>query len=202
MTMPRLSIVTPTQGRPTLERLLRSGVDQLADGDEWLVVVDTAGMNVDAYQAIASRVSIFPRCRTLPHDAGGHDFGHSQLNYGIEQATGDWLAFNDDDDVFLPEACATIRAVVAELPSPRPLLFRFITAWGETLWGHGDRAQGIVREGGVGGHCLVTPRLPVEQVGRFGSRYAGDFDMIQDTITRWGQQVGWVDAVISQARPR
>jgi glycosyltransferase involved in cell wall biosynthesis len=199
---PTLSIVTPTQGRPTLERMIASGRDQLLPGDEWLVVVDRHELGIADQRAIARRIVPYVfRVHSLSHDAGRHDFGHSQINHGMAHASGNWLVHLDDDDVFTPGALAAIRAAIVALPAPCPLLFRFVTPWGQTLWQPQDRDRGTVREGAIGGHCLVHPNAP-GKIGQFTPRYEGDYDAIRETIDLWGGRVAWVDAVIARCRPK
>jgi glycosyltransferase involved in cell wall biosynthesis len=195
---PTLSIVTPTQGRATLERMIASGRDQLLPGDEWLIVVDSFEWH---YTLLQWGTGGDPAIRLLSHDAGKHDFGHSQINYGMAEARGDWLVHMDDDDVFMPGALAAIRAAIVALPVPCPLLFRFIAPWGQTLWQPQDRDRGTVREGAIGGHCLVHPNAP-GKIGQFTPRYEGDYDAIRETIDLWGGRVEWVDAVIARCRPK
>jgi glycosyltransferase involved in cell wall biosynthesis len=199
---PTLSIVSPTQGRAMLERMLDSGVDQLRHGDEWLIVVDRHDMSIADQRAIARRIVPYVyQVRILSHDAGRHDFGHSQINHGMAQASGDWLVHMDDDDVFTPGALAAIRAAIVALPAPCPLLFRFVTPWGQTLWQPQDRDRGTVREGAIGGHCLVHPNVS-QRIPTFTSRYEGDFDAIRQCIDLWDGRVEWVDAVIARCRPK
>lgn len=136
-----------------------------------------------------------PPYRFLPHDAGHHCWGHCQINYGITQALGDYLVFNDDDDVFTPEALHIIRARIQEQPSPRPLMFKFFAArLGRTL---PERYE--VVESAIGGHCLVTPNIP-GRLGQWGERYGGDFDWIVSTLEHWPEGPTWYDDVIASAR--
>lgn len=189
----RLSILVPTHDGDGLRRLLPSVAPQLGDGDEVLIIGDTH----DAPLAwLASEIeALGPPYRFLPFDAGHHCWGHCQLNYGITQATGDYLVFNDDDDVFTPEALHMIRARIAELPAPRPLMFKFRAArLGRTL---PERYEVI--ESAIGGHCFVPPNIP-GRLGQWGERYGGDFDWIVSTLAHWPEGPAWYDDVIADAR--
>lgn len=196
---PTLSIVSPTQGRPTLERMLDSGVGQLRHGDEWLVVVDRHELGIADQRAIAQRIVPYVyQVHSLSHDAGRHDFGHSQINHGMALASCDWLVHMDDDDVFIGGALDTIRRTIASLNGPRPLLFRFESHFPRRplIW----QRAGQLAPGTVGGHCLVHPNI-AGAIGRFTGRYEGDYDAIRETIDLWGGRVEWVDAVIARCRP-
>lgn len=198
---PPLSIVTPTQGRPTLERMIASGRDQLLPGDEWLIVIDAHEMTTEAVHAVARRIgAACPGCRALSFDAGRHSFGHDQLNDGIEEARGDWLVFQDDDDVFTPGALDRIREAIASLPVPGPLLFRFEAYFGNRpiVW----QRRGVIAPGTIGGHCLVVPNDP-QRLGEFGPEHAGDFAFVRRTLDRWAPlEPVWVDAIITIQRPK
>lgn len=204
---PTISIVTPTQGRPTLERMIASGYGQLRQGDEWVIVIDSFAIPDSAYAGILDLVGRFvmgasasgPLLRVVGCDAGRHDHGHSQINHGMAKARGDWLVHMDDDDVFTPYALDAIRATIATLPGPCPLLFRFEAHFGRRplIW----QRAGQLAPGTVGGHGLVHPNI-AGAIGRFTARYEGDYDCIRETIDLWGGRVEWVDAVIARCRPK
>jgi hypothetical protein len=199
MSAPTLSIVTPTQGRPTLERMLDSGVGQLAPGDQWLVVVDRHEMADIEEHRIAQRLHRYgPQVCGLTHDAGRHSWGHDQANHGMARATGNWLVFQDDDDGFAPGALDAIRHAIAE-HGPAPLLFRFEAYFGDRplVW----QRKGVIAPGMIGGHCLVVPNDPA-RLGRWEPHHAGDFDFVYGTLAKWRPvEPVWIDTVISIQRP-
>lgn len=184
----RLSILIPTHDGDGLERLFTSIAPQLHDGDEVLVIGDThSAPLLEVEQLVLGR-----GYRFLAHDAGHHCWGHCQLNAGIAHARGDYLVFNDDDDVFTPDAFDAIRRAIGQQPAPRPLIFKFhATRLGRTL---PERYE--VVESAIGGHCLVTPNIP-GTYGVWGERYGGDFDWIVSTLAHWLQGPAWYDDVIA-----
>lgn len=203
---PTFSFLIPThrEDRP-LWRCLDSLLPQLDRDDEVIVIGDThdgplpkVEKLVRGYDAMAP-VGHF---RYLELDAGAHDWGHSQLNYGLERATGQWLHCNDDDDIYAPGAVAIMREA-ARTSGGRPLLFRFQSYHfgGQVYWFE----RGRLERNYVGGHCLVTPNV-AGKVGRWTPSYQGDFDYIAATIVL---HVGWVDPnypiwreeIIAIARP-
>lgn len=189
----RLSIIVPTPDGDGLHRLLASIQPQIAADDDVLIVGDTHDAPLTW---LASEIeALGPPFRFLPYDAGHHCWGHCQINYGITQASGDYLVFIDDDDVFTPEALHVMRARIAEQPQPRPLMFRFhCTRLGRTL-----PERYAVEESAIGGHCLVTPNI-AGTIGRWGERYGGDFDFIVSTLALWPAGPAWYDDVIADAR--
>lgn len=95
--MSLVSVVIPTLGRPRpLLRALRSVLDQTHRLIEVIVVIDRPDDNTDAIlQAIDDprlRVVVNPR----PLNAA------AARNLGIDHAQGEWVAFLDDDDEWLP----------------------------------------------------------------------------------------------------
>lgn len=203
--LPGITVITPTQGRATLPRLLESVV---ANGlganplDEHLVVIDAHGMaDTEAARIEALVGSYGPAWRAIRHDAGGHTWGHCEGNVGIEAARGsNYLTFNDDDDVYAPGAFDAIRRAIADdaaAAEPHVHIFRFMPPWRSPL----PEGRTVAR-GRIGGHCLVVPNLP-GKVGRLGKEYEGDFDLIEDTLARWGGSDAAVfhDAIIAITRP-
>lgn len=203
--LPGLTVVTPTQGRPTLERLLDSvRANGLGDNpaDEHLVVIDAHGMADAEADAVAARVRAYgPAWRPIRHDAGGHTWGHCEGNVGIEAARlGNYITFNDDDDIYAEGAFAAIRgAIAADMANggPRPHIYRFMTPWRYPL----PNGQ-IVARAQISGQCLVVPNVG-GKVGRLGHQYDGDYDLIEATLSLWGgtDTAGFHEEIIAIARP-
>lgn len=193
---PTFSFVVPThrEDRP-LKRCLDSIVRQLGSEDEVIVVGDTTDGSLFGVEMLVS--SYDQRFRYLSHSPGFHDYGHSQLNYGIERARGDYLHCNDDDDVWAPGSVAIMRSTAQAWPE-RPLLFRFISYVGVVYW----HTRGLFVRNHIGGHCLVAPNIP-GKVGKWGSAYNGDFDYLESTIELHGgiENAVWCDQIVVIARP-
>lgn len=116
-----LTIVIPSQGRATLKRCLESMWSPYHDGyrAEVIVVADThSPLRMDV-KALATYYGV----TYLEHDAGRHDWGYPQLQYGYERAQGDYILNLGDDDVYEPRAFEMIRHAIAEV-GEGPLLFR------------------------------------------------------------------------------
>jgi len=191
MARDRLSIIVPTPDGDGLDALHASLAGQLQPGDELIIVGDThdgALPHVAAWCAAHG-------AQYLAHDAGHHCWGHCQINHGMRHALGDYLVFNDDDDVFAPQALTAIRRAIAQQAAPRVLLFKFYAArLGRTL-----PERYAVEESAIGGHCIVPPNDGA-RLGQWGCRYGGDFDFIQTTLAHWPDGPAWFDDVIALAR--
>jgi glycosyltransferase involved in cell wall biosynthesis len=93
-----VSVVIPTRNRPELVlRAIASVAGQTYRNLEIIVVIDGPDSQTEA----ALRTFPDPRLRVLalPESLGGSD----ARNAGIAAADGEWIAFLDDDDEWLPE---------------------------------------------------------------------------------------------------
>src|SRR5262245_246858 len=96
--MPHVSIIVPTQDRP---QMLKEAVDS-ALGQTWQDVEIIIVLN----GASPAAIEVANGCRADPRVAVV-DMARGTLaaarNLGIERARGEWMAFLDDDDLWLPE---------------------------------------------------------------------------------------------------
>lgn len=209
---PLLSVIVPTVGRPSLERTLRSLLQQQC----WLrweaVLVGDAhapsgGPGTWAHQLPFARelARTHPRFVYTEHDGGAHAWGHPQRTHGATAARGRYLWWLGDDDVALPGAFHAIQeAILQRNPEPdadpRVFLFRWIAPWKSVLW----HTAGYLGDepGHIDAECIVCPNDP-DKLGTWTNRYQGDFDFIWETVHRWGgpERVIWQPEVIAQAQP-
>ena len=192
--IPSLSIIVPTHDGDGLERLAGS-IDHQIDRriDEVIIVGDTCDRELPHVQELCSRHGY----KYVSHNTGHHCWGHCQINRGIEIATGDYLVFNDDEDVFTDDAFDKIRMAISECnEAPRPFMFKFfISRYNATLW-----RRRAVEGAGVGGHQFVVPNIK-EKLGKWGQQYDGDFSFIVDTLALWPpDSVVWREELITLAR--
>jgi glycosyltransferase involved in cell wall biosynthesis len=95
--MPLVSVVIPTLNRPILVlRALASVFNQTHPDLEVIVVVDGPDADTDA----ALRTVADPRLKVIHNPRSLTAAG--ARNAGADQATGEWIAFLDDDDEWLP----------------------------------------------------------------------------------------------------
>ena len=181
-----LTVITPTIGRASLRGTLASIAPQLRAGDEHLVIGD--GPQPDAAAVCSEFGASYcdgPASRT---------YGTLQRDYGIGLARGDYVAFCDDDDVFVPGALDVVRAAIAEHPGV-PLIFRMDTPFLGVLW-----ADREVREGNVGTPMIVTPRCPAMPRWNDGwPAYTADYRFIKRVTD--AASVVWREEVICIVRP-
>jgi hypothetical protein len=162
--------------------------------DECLVMGDTRLGPLPESESIVSEFD--ERFRYIPVPPTFCSFGHNEINAGLDLARGAYIIGNDDDDIGTPTALEDIRTTIAVQPHPRPMLFRFMAHWRDLVW----YQEGVLVEGGIGGHCLVQPNVP-GKVARLTPRYCGDFDWVVRAVELYGGDVAWVDRCIAWARP-
>lgn len=148
------SVLVPTIGkRLSLSRALDSITSQLVPGDELLLRVDDS-----------------------------HDAGATPRNLMMPRASGSWLLFMDDDDIYLPGALATVRKVL-EKSRRVPHVFRMRRGapFNDVVPADGVRT---LRVGQVSTQCIIVPNDP-ERLGEWGRRYANDWDFVFSTISKY-----------------
>ena len=186
----RLSIIVPTHDGEGLDTLFASLDGQLRPHDQVLVIGDTC----DGELPEVERQVVQAGHTFYAHNAGHHCYGHCQINAGLAHATGDYLLFIDDDDCYPAGALDTVRRAIAAQVAPRPLIFQFWSRrHGRTL-----PPSHQIRESAIGGHAIVVPNIP-DKLGRWGERYAGDYDWIVSTLQHWPDGPVWIDEVIACA---
>ena len=111
--LPLVSIIIRSMDRRTLDEALDSLALQTYPHLEVLVVNAKGGAHRD----------LGPQCGPHPLrliNAGGTPLRRSQAaNAGLDAAQGELLGFLDDDDLLLPEHCATLVAALSQTPALR-----------------------------------------------------------------------------------
>ena len=111
---PRVSVVIPTRNRPELvRRAARSALAQTYKNLEIVVVVD--GSDPETVDALVNLGESSVRIHHLAHSVGAAE----ARNEGVRVASGEWIAFLDDDDEWLPTKLE--KQVTAAVQSGNPL---------------------------------------------------------------------------------
>jgi hypothetical protein len=203
-TVPDLSIIVPTVGRPSLARTLRSLTSQPPGELTWeaVLVGDTHAGTWSEQLPFARRLAqTDSRFVYTEWDGGEHAWGHPQRNIGSGYARGRYLAWLGDDDLYVRGAFDAIhRALDGYEHDPRVFLFRWIAPWKQVLW----HTAGYLGDepGHIDAECIVCPN-DWTKLGTWTSRYQGDWDMIRSTVNNFGglERVIWQPEVIAQAQP-
>jgi glycosyltransferase involved in cell wall biosynthesis len=96
--LPLVSVVIPTRNRPALvRRAVESALCQTYSHLEIIVIID--GPDHSTVQALSVLGDERLRVLELAESVGGGE----ARNAGVREATGEWIAFLDDDDEWLPE---------------------------------------------------------------------------------------------------
>lgn len=151
-----ISFIVPSIGRACLRRTLDS--IECWPGDEILVVGNMGDID-DA------------RVRFLPC-APGKDWGHTERNHAKLEASGQYIANIDDDDVYLPGTRALMADAIEKTPN-QPVLFRMQYPNMVILWD-----QPILTMGNVGTPMMLLPNVR-ERFGHWGAFHGGDFHFLK-----------------------
>jgi len=120
----KFSVVIPTRNRPELfGAALASVLAQAGAALQVIVVNDgTEPASLPAYRAIWDAAGDRLQVIHLPVSPRGHGHSHA-LNMGAAVATGDYLAFLDDDDLWTdPGYLARLAAMIEAEPQPIDLI--------------------------------------------------------------------------------
>ncbi len=188
-----LTVAIPTLGRPTLARTLFSFLDQLADGDEVIIVADPKGDSEYArfvYELGTKRNGVNWQFLIQPGDG----WGQPQRNRALVSATdGNHVWCLADDDVATPVALTAIRELVGSA-GPR--------SWGIFRAGRGSDGPWVwqdmvVRVGNLDADCIVAP---ADIESRWGDGYEGDHLFAQQLRVELGEPA-WHSSVIAVTMP-
>jgi glycosyltransferase involved in cell wall biosynthesis len=117
MNIPLVSAIIPTRNRPDLVlRAVKSALAQTYPAVEVVVVID--GLDLLSQSALESLSD--PRLKVIPleQSVGGAE----ARNVGVQRAEGEWAAFLDDDDEWMPEKIERQIAMASHSVAEFPLL--------------------------------------------------------------------------------
>lgn len=188
--MKTLGIVISTPGRRSLARTLGSILYQHAGIEEVLVVGD--GHNQPTKELVQ-----FYADRGLPAryqaTVKTRDWGHTQVNYGLRHVKGDYVTYQDDDDIYLPRALDEMVRMVNMQQTPIPILGRVKTPNFGLLWQRPDVTTVL------DGHCIVAPN-DKRRLGWMAPVHSGDQCFLHTTLRNY-EQWAWTDRIWTLSRP-
>ncbi len=156
--MTSISYIIPSINRPTLHRTVDS--IEVWEGDEICVEYD------------------IPR---------SFRWGNDQRNKAMARAKGEYLAFIDDDDYYLPGHRELMEQAIQEYPGKLILFQMMYPDSKRVLWGTKE-----IKPGNVSTPQILIPNIESELHYWEGARNMADCIFIQ----KWKGEVAWVDKVI------
>jgi glycosyltransferase involved in cell wall biosynthesis len=170
-----ISYIIPTAGRRPRQLAQTLASIETRPGDE-ILVIGPSGVAVD------------DRCRLIPYVSIG-GWGGAERNIGMAAASGRYLSFMDDDDVYAPDAREALAQGIAEAAG-RPIIFRMVFPNGITLW-----QRQSIECGQVGTPMIVVPNMPTK-LGQWGARYEGDMNFLESV--KWAHnEFVWRSEIIA-----
>lgn len=176
MTGPRVSVVLPTHDRAALVGRAVESVLAQSFRDLELIVVDDASS--DETPAVLDRFAADPRVRI--HRNARNLGAAGARNAGIRLARGELVAFQDSDDLWLPDKLAAEIALADRLGGEvavycgaiywSPEDCYYIPIPGSVAAVTGDLSRAILRANPVTPQTLLVSRALLEEVGLFDDR--------------------------------
>lgn len=172
--MPLFSIIVATRNRPTqFAEALRSIVNQSCTSKEVIVVNDGSdAYSLKMYEESVEEVGPYTHLYSLVHRPNGHGPSYTR-NYGASVASGEYLCFLDDDDVWTDnEYLSRIQSGLMQLEAAPDLILSNQAAYlngirkNENIW-----LEGLADElrGDRTSFCLdELYRVNVKQLLHFG----------------------------------
>jgi glycosyltransferase involved in cell wall biosynthesis len=184
-----ISVVVPTIGRTSLKRTLQSIVPQLDLGDEVVIVGDGPCKH---RKGMIESFGVKVRYMELPRKA--NDWGGTPRNMGMRNALGNYIAFMDDDDVFLPGAFKAMHETINHYTG-RAFLFKMMRM-GKVIW---ERPELVI--GNVSTQMILMPNRPTTNPVWEGF-YEADFKFISDLVAQqpYYAPIMWMDDVIAELK--
>ncbi len=190
--MKTLGIFIATPGRRSLWRTLHSIAYQRAPVEDVLVVGD--GFHEPTAELVESAQAVLGLPVRYIATRKTRDWGHTQQNYALQHVRGDYLIYQDDDDIFVPRALTEAARLADGLETPHPLIGRIKTPKLGPLWQVAKPEDAC-----LDGHCLLVPN-DKKRLGWFTSDYNGDQCYIHTTLRNY-KEVGWTDRFWTLTRP-
>ena len=190
----KISVIIPTHNRAhVLGRAIESVLAQTFKASE-IIIVDDGSIDATT-ELVRSR---FPECHYVYQDNQGVS---SARNHGIRIASGDWLAFLDSDDEWLPDKFAAQRIELSKNTQRR-------LCHTEEIWvRNGKRVNAMRKHAKSGGYifkqclplCVISPSATMihksifEEIGIFDESLPAceDYDMWLRICSR--ESVGFVE---------
>jgi len=190
---PTVSIIIPTHNRSDLlPRAIRSVLNQTYPDIECIVVDDAS---TDGTPGLLQRMAADePRLSYYRHEQSRYAGG--ARNTGIKHAKGDFIAFLDDDDIYLPEKIERQLALAEQFPDDHGLVYcwmdyftpdgTMVNTCRPTI--EGDVFADVIDRQRIGGcPTWLLKREAVESVGGFDEQLprGNDGDFIRRVCQRW-----------------
>ena len=170
---PKVSVVLPTHDRAsTLEAAALSVLEQTVTDLE-LIIIDDA--STDGSAAVIARLLSDPRVRVIRHPT---NLGAGAArNSGLAEARGEFVAFQDSDDLWQPGALDTTLTHLSRQPASTGVCFGYTAKRGRlgatripTGWAQqrdGDFLRPLAEGNFIGLPATLTRRAVLREVGGF-----------------------------------
>lgn len=158
-----ISFIIPSMGRKSLQATLNS--IKKWEGDEVLVI---------------------------KHNPPSGNWGNAERQEGMDKAKCDFLAFIDDDDVYVEGVRELMDKAIRDSGDNRPILFKMKYPNGKVLWN-----KKWVKNGNVGCPMILVPNNKEMLYCWEQKRSMADFHFINRWKWSASKDIFWVDKIIA-----
>lgn len=171
--MSSITVFLTTIGKPTLEDMLNSLVDELSDNDYLYIAIDGKEYFEKSYNIIHPFIKKFKCNIALNFNVANLGYwGHGCRNKYQKSLKGDFILHADDDDIYLKGSFDKIRRAIKITNNKTMLLFKFYNSYKtkDVVW-----KDPSIRLMNIGTPCGLIPNIP-EKMGNWGHKYGGDLE--------------------------
>ncbi len=181
---PKISVITPSYNQAEfLEKTILSILNQNYPNLEFIIM---DGGSTDGSVEVIKKYEKY-----IAHWVSAKDGGQTAaINAGFKKATGDWVTFQNSDDVFAPNALLNVAKAIRNHPEDSVFYGHLLMIDGEDrVFEHKKQIpfwmQAQVYEGmQVFNQCMLFKRDLLTKYGYFDENYRFAFDY--EICTRWG----------------
>ncbi|QUT05681.1 glycosyltransferase family 2 protein [Sphingobium phenoxybenzoativorans] len=130
MNSPRISVITPYRDASLYLGAAIASVEAQSFADWELLLVDDGSID-DSRMIADARAAADPRIRSFSNAPNGRSGAAGARNFALKQAAGEYVAFLDADDIFLPDKLAHQSAKLDAFPD-------VAMVYGPTHWWYPD----------------------------------------------------------------
>ena len=194
--MPKITIILPTyNGQQYIRESVESIINQTFKDWELIIVndcsTDDTGSIISEYEKSDARIKIVNNAvnKKLP----------GSLNVGFKQATGEYLTWTSDDNMYLPDALKIMNEYLDKNPQQIMVRARYsvINESEELLYDADEYDQDIAYVRNCVGACFLYRKEVIEKIGLYNENkfLIEDYDYWLRIIFRYGE-IGHISDIL------
>ena len=189
-----LSVLLTTIGRPCLQRMLDSLVNQLTENDYLYVIIDGPSYFDSAKKILhMTKFTEKWKCSVIIHEhpINVGFWGHELKNQYQQNMKGDYIMYADDDDIYETGAFKKIRSTIKQ-PDQLYIFQMYRPFFNKKIIPEHDE----ISTGNIGSPCGVVANRP-HLLSRWENHYDGDSQFWKETSKKFEpHQIHFIHKII------